>query len=285
MCVQNSPSHKPTELSFDDFRAIIDSVPSVMFCNIQGNGEPLINPMLIDMIHYAVSRGIAPITCTNAMLLTEQLAQQLVTSGLYECAVSLESPQKDLFEYLRKGADFNVFKDNIALLVKTRNRLNPHLILSFWITITNHTHNYISDCIAFAAQSGFDHIVFQQVQCKEVYRSNYTISFGVHESPTLAAPLSEKQFLRRYRSEAKKHGITISLPSVCLWPWSGFFVMSNGNITPCCSIHGTDEYIISNIHLLQSDLYGVWNSKRMQVLRESFFVQQTLTCCDQCNFS
>ncbi len=283
MCVQNSPDHKVVELSRDEFCGIIDSLPSVIFCNIQGNGEPLLNPHLIDMIRYASDKGMATITCTNAMLLNDQLTENLVTSGLYECAVSLESPHKDQFEYLRTGADFEVFKHNVQLLAETRNRLNPYLILSFWTTITNQTQHHVEDCIQFAAQIGFDHIVFQKIQHKEVYRNNYSNTFEIDKLPLLSKPISKKEFLRRYKPVAAKHGITISLPSKCLWPWSGFFVMANGDVTPCCSIHGLDDFLLGNInHLSMND---IWTGKQVNALRKALCENKSLSCCDKCNFS
>ncbi len=281
MCVRNDPSHSPQDMSFDQFLQILDKLPSVLFCTIQGNGEPLLNPEVFDMIRYAANKGIAPITCTNATLLDEQTAVRLATGGLYECAVSLESPDKEKFEYIRKGSDFDVYRKNIELLSNTRDRLNPRLVLSFWVTITGYTSADIEDCIRFAGSVGFDHIVFQQIQGKKSFRKNYGATFD--KSPMPAKKYDKQKFIRRYKHAGAKHGVSISFPERCYWPWSGFFVMANGDATPCCAINSQDGNIMGN--MLTQSLAQIWDSQSIKKLRLSFIEGNPMPCCKECNFS
>src|SRR3954466_12686353 len=45
-------------LSYEDFLGLVDSLPDLRRLTLQGLGEPLLSPHLLDMIRYAAGRGV-----------------------------------------------------------------------------------------------------------------------------------------------------------------------------------------------------------------------------------
>src|SRR4051794_4959538 len=87
------------------FRRIVDGLPGLRRLTLQGLGEPLLSPYLLDMVGLAVDRRITVGFNTNATLLTRRRADQLVASGVDWLHVSLDGATKAGYETVRDGAD------------------------------------------------------------------------------------------------------------------------------------------------------------------------------------
>ncbi len=113
-------------MSFDMFRAIIDEGAENGLCavNLNNFGEPLINKDIVKMIRYAKKRGIIDIMMhTNGTLLTESLSRELIGSGIDTVIFSFDSVNKDVYEKIRVGADFEETVRKIKEFISMRNSM------------------------------------------------------------------------------------------------------------------------------------------------------------------
>lgn len=79
------------ELSFEEGQALIDDLaqfgsPVILF----SGGEPLVRRDLLDLIRYAVSRGMRAVISTNGTLITRGMAEGLKEIGLSYVGISLD---------------------------------------------------------------------------------------------------------------------------------------------------------------------------------------------------
>jgi len=280
MCVTATPNHKNNNLRFEEFRSVIDKLPSVVCVNIQGNGEPFLNNEILNMINYAARSGKSVFTCTNAMVLDEDKIDAIIESGLFELGISLESANRDKYEYIRRGSDFDKLIYNISRLVRLRDLRNRNLIIKFWVTVMNNNLNEIEDIIRFASELGVDGIYFQRLQHKYDYRLNYAGNFA--SDPETGLNFTRKQFMRRFGRIAREYGIPVGFSGKCLWPWMGIFINAKGFVTPCCVINDYEKYSPGNI--LYQDLKNIWNHKSYYAVRSAVAGKNTIQCCQDCSF-
>lgn len=84
-------------------------------------GEPLINSNIPAMIRYAKKRGVLDVYFnTNATLLTEDKCRAIIDSGLDRISFSIDGADKQSYESVRIGADYDVVVRNIETLLKIR---------------------------------------------------------------------------------------------------------------------------------------------------------------------
>ena len=84
-------------------------------------GEPLLHPQLPDMIAYAKKIGIPSVEFnTNAALLSPSKADEIIKAGLDEIVFSLDGADKETYEAIRRGADFQQVTDNVAHFCRRR---------------------------------------------------------------------------------------------------------------------------------------------------------------------
>src|SRR4051794_13847580 len=77
-------------LAYEDFLALVDSVPALRRLTLQGLGEPLLSPHLLDMIRHAVGRSVHVGFNTNGVLLSRGVARALVAAGTGHRHASLD---------------------------------------------------------------------------------------------------------------------------------------------------------------------------------------------------
>src|ERR671917_984130 len=93
MClVRYAPAvgRKEGALAYEDFLALVDELPELRKLTLQGLGEPLLSPHLVDMVRHAAERGVEVGFNTNGTLLTRPIAEELVSAGLGWLHVSLD---------------------------------------------------------------------------------------------------------------------------------------------------------------------------------------------------
>lgn len=121
--------HMPLER----FRKIIDDInPYVSTVTICGRGEPLLHNNLCEMIRYASDRGLTTIISTNGTILNENIAKNLINSGLSVISFSSDGYNKETYDTIRVGSRFDKALNNILQFIKLKNDMksnNPHVTL------------------------------------------------------------------------------------------------------------------------------------------------------------
>jgi MoaA/NifB/PqqE/SkfB family radical SAM enzyme len=136
-------------MKFDLFKKIIDEakkykLPAV---NLNGLGEPITHPQLVEMISYCRDSNIEDIMFhTNGTVMTEKLAKKLINAGLTQIIFSLDTTDKKIFEEMRVGANFEKVNNNVELFIKVRNQLGSKLpIVRTTMVLTDKTINQVKD--------------------------------------------------------------------------------------------------------------------------------------------
>ena len=120
-------SRKPVGyMSFELFRDVVDQLAGrdVVQLNLHQASESLLHPRIAEMVAYAKERGLRRVRfATNATLLNEHLARDLIAAGLDSVTVSMDSSTAARYcpaheeSALLAGLD-----ENISRLIALRNR-------------------------------------------------------------------------------------------------------------------------------------------------------------------
>ena len=91
-CILTFGGREPAEdLTWSQFRQIVDQFPVLERVLLHGIGEPLLNPDLARMVAHLTGRGAAVVFNSNAISLSPTRAVALIDSGLHELRVSRSS--------------------------------------------------------------------------------------------------------------------------------------------------------------------------------------------------
>ncbi|MBF0361121.1 MAG: radical SAM protein [Oligoflexia bacterium] len=86
-------------------------------------GEPLLNREIIKMVDYAKNKGVLDIYFnTNGMLLNKSVSSDLINAGLNRISISIDGTDKNNFEKIRVGANFDTILRNMEDLIELKNQ-------------------------------------------------------------------------------------------------------------------------------------------------------------------
>ena len=120
MCLSPFWDRKGMEMSFTNFKKIIDQFPLLVTINLQGIGEPLLNKDIFKMIEYCKSKKMIVLFTSNGTLINEKVAEKFVDYGLDYVIISMDGAVPETFEKIRIGANFNHVIENVKNLIAIR---------------------------------------------------------------------------------------------------------------------------------------------------------------------
>jgi len=278
------------DLGRDEFRRILDQLPALEKLQLSGFGEPFLHPELPEMIADAAERGIAVSVNTNSTVLTAELAERVVASGVERIKLSLDSAVPD--EFLRiRGVPLERVCEKIKLLVEAKRRSGgekPILSLNVVVQVENVLH--LDRFFPLAEQLGVDALRFKAVLGFRAAQLEGLKVGGAAAEPAVgealarakaaaensAVPNNFARFVRKIAPATRQ-----STPSGgqrdksekapfprCLYPWLATFISSRGVVRACCKFYRDGMLDLGNV--LAEPMAAIWHSSAYRRVRRAF---------------
>lgn len=140
-----------SSMTLNGFIKIIDQIcitrPSVL---LHVGGEPMLNKNLFKMIEYAKNKGCWVGMHTNATLLDELMAKQVLQSSLDWISMSFDGATREIYEKIRAGAKFEKVKIQIENFLQLRSEQKVRkLFVRIELLLTNDTKEHADEFIAY----------------------------------------------------------------------------------------------------------------------------------------
>ncbi len=255
MCPREiTPEPGERDMDMDTFRQVLDRIRDVAsFVWLAGLGEPMMNKHFVQMIEQCRQAGIVTGASTNGTFLTRKWQQRLLDSGLDLLIVSFDGVDKQSYEKVRVGADFDKVKENVcrlAALKVARGAKKPWLILQ------------MIELSQTAGQAG-----------------DFRRMWNIPGVDAVRIKKDELQFDEALAVEGQRKR-TGKRPCPFLWRGTPL-IQWDGTMQPCC--YGVAEKSFGN--LKNASVEQLWNSLRVRQLRRSHLEGHGLSepFCEHCN--
>jgi len=286
MCPRNDMDVPIGDMDFETFRKIINKLPTIEDLLLNGLGEPLLNKDLPRMVVYANQQGIRVSINSNCALVDESLAKELVGSGLLLIKISMDSPDPQIYQSIRRAPLEPVIKgiENLVKIRKKKKSQWPRL----WFNSIIMQQNYekLLDILHLAERLKIDSVRFKPVDVFDLYQDKgiavekAKLKKALEETLALAKNINIRHNLDKvlenfdiyYRPKAK-------IP--CYSPWTELYIQYYGGVRLCCEFY-SKKYDIGNI--LEEDFKEIWNGPKMRRIRKEFIKGNTyFPVCQTCN--
>lgn len=252
MCPRSVNRGSKKRFPLEDFKKAIDEgaakgLKAILFGSID---EPLLNQDLVSMIQYASEKGIIDLRLnSNATLLTRELSQKLITSGLTYISFSIDAASEQTYKKIRGG--------NLA---KVENNINTFLDI---LAASGQSLPQVR--VSFVAMPENREEIEQFIK-KWSPRVDYV---EIQEYIQLHVPetVSDKRKLDGFS---------------CYQPWQRLTITAHGDFAPCCTFQGLN-LLMGNIH--EKSIADCWKSEQMNKLREQFLKKKPPEECIICHAS
>ena len=256
------------DMGMDLFVRIINGIKhKVDLVYLQGWGEPLLNPAILEMIRFAKRRLDTEVGfTTNGSLLDARMIAGILDAGPGVIGVSFAGASPSAHNELRRGCDFDrVVKNTKELVMKGRRAGSDFRIIASYM-MTRQSAKDMAGFISLCHEIGIDEVVFNNLSfmpAEELW--NWKV-FGCHgESPNREAAAGAEEAKELAQSLGMKVFVySLScreLASCPEAPLETVYVTVDGEVSPC---------VYTNLPARGSTVARIFAGKRVLVGKVSF---------------
>ncbi len=289
------------DLSFDQFRYIVDQFPILDRVVLHGLGEPLLNKDLPRMIRYLKERGTYVLFNSNGILLNARRGQALIDAGLDEYRLSMDGSTREMYARVRGVDAFDKIWRNVqSFIVMQKEQHADKPAVSLWFTAMRENLHDLPGLLDLAANHGIREVYMQRLVYFEAGLAASKQALFRRSTP------EEVALIQRCEEICKERGITFraagaSTPLESITrdfgdrPWSGCrrpytltYITSSGNVLSCCfapfghrsAKEYQEERVLGNI--FQEPIERIWHGDRYTAFRRAFESASPMRHCAQC---
>ncbi|NJC82651.1 radical SAM protein [Planosporangium mesophilum] len=280
------------------FDRVLDGVPTLRRMTMQGLGEPLLSPYLLDQVRRAKRRGLTVGFNSNATLLSRGRADELVGAGLDWLHVSLDGATAGTYESIRRGATFDTVVANLAGLVAAKRAAGSETpwIRAVFVAMRRNVAE-LPDLVRLLAGIGVDELRVQNLSHDFSDTDPAGRYAGIREFAGAEALWTDgvsdgvRTVFTAARTAADAYGLTLRLPRLsagpsepgrpgCTWPWDSVYITSQGVVQPCCMVMGDDR--VSLGRLTDQTFAEIWHSAGYRDFRRRLAADDPPDVCQGC---
>ncbi|MDD5331725.1 MAG: radical SAM protein [Candidatus Nanoarchaeia archaeon] len=264
---------------------------TLMFCG----GEPFLEKSIFDYIKVAKRLKFFTTITTNAFMINEKMAKQIVESGLDELCFSLDAPTAEIHDDIRgvSGSFEKVMKAN-EMINRYKKELNldkPFLRVNTVISNLNYKH--LKEMPALMKKMEIREYDAQYITVLTPEIKNYVD--GIYNRDVcpsqwilpqeLLIPKEEKDEFWNVISDLKKEAETNEVHlglrlynevQPCSILWGSLLVDSYGEIFPCTMLRDSAG------NVKDKKIKQIWNSQNMKNTRKLFNGKKLNSVCTRC---
>ena len=265
------------DLSFEEFKTIVDQFPKLKWVNLTGEGDAFLNRDYLKMIEYLKTTKNIPVFLVDSFdLIREDIAEKLIKMGVDGIYISMDGATKETYEMIKIGCNFDKTLVNIKNLIRLKKEFRspiPEICFRYIITTLN---------------------VHEMPQFVELVRSlgdNKSLGDGTeieyagllvfNEVRHLFVPEIPEDILKATIEKSKKLGLHVKFshaekgklpPLERCSAWVEPYIMMGGYVMPCCAVLQNNDrdflrkYSLGNI--FEKPFSEIWYSEAYRKFRK-----------------
>lgn len=293
------------DLNISTFTKIIEDIykhKNLKGVHIQGLGEPLLYPKLIEAIQFCKEKNLETYFNTNLTILSDDMAEKLVKLQHDKIAVSIDTIDPELYLWIRPGSK----NHSLARVLNNINKLNEFKRkyksekpeVAVYAIILKSTLHQIPEMVKILKEYGASKLCFQQLidRCiPETIRlpngtkiiENSIKNLSNNEKKVILESirkLSTPEFEVVPPHDLEFFDNHISPPKgmrTCFDLWEKPTISANGDFMPCCYTLNFHQFYMGNIY--ETDFESIWFNDRYKELRWQHVSGKLNPVCANCS--
>lgn len=263
MCAQNHRNFNYADLPLEVVEKTEHLLKSAHDVSLFGWGEPLLARNFLKIFEKVSKYPPDIFVLTNGMFLDKETGESFIKGRLRYINFSLDAPEEDLYNKIRRGSDFSRVINNIKRFMEQCRDRGYFPYTRFVMVLMKQNIEYFPELIKLASNLGINEV-------KGVYLIAYSEDMR-NESLYFYKDLTNKIF-DKTQDIAGKLNVKLTLPDrfgtdsnffhkECLRPYQELYIQSNGKVRACCF----SNEIMGD--LTKEDFFQIWNNNKFIDLR------------------
>ena len=245
------------DMALEDLDKVLSMLPHLKSIKLGGLGEPLFHPQLEEFLKRIHDRGIRIWMNSNGTPLINPKIRSVILKYIDDMPVSFDSTKKELFEKIRRGANFDMIKEGVKLLVAQRNQEKANTIIGLTFVISHMNMNELDDLYKLIVELNLDYATIVDVENWSVEGEMGYVGSKNFVAETRLHNEEIEKGISKLRLKLLRHGILLGHKTnkkrlgKCYWAFNSFFVNVEGFVMPC-NIRMHKQYTFGNIFQAES---------------------------------
>jgi MoaA/NifB/PqqE/SkfB family radical SAM enzyme len=289
MCEHTYWKEPPCDMSFEQFKSIIDQFPKLKWIGLTGIGESFVHKDFLKMLKYVKDRGIYVEIFDNFFLIDKEMSKQLIDIGVDRIILSIDAATKEIYEKIRVGSNFDKVIKNVKDFLELRAQKGAFFPkFEFHYIVNKDNIHETEKFIDLVHSFGY----------KDLYKGK-TITFTrmLHPFKEIEDMFTDipKELVERTYKKAKGYGMLIDWnddvptnkpPISHCKEWLMPFIFATGHVIPCCANNEANRRefqkatALGNVY--EKPFKEIWNGEKYNDLRNKLGKNSIPTVCSYC---
>jgi len=277
ICEHTYWSEKGRDMSFEEFKGIIDQFPKLKWIGLTGIGSSFLNRDYLRMLRYLKSKSIYVELFDSFTQIDEKVAKELIEIGVDKVCLSIEAATKETYEKIRVGASFDKVLASVRSLISLKKEMKtpiPELWFHYIVTKDNvyEMPQFVELVASLKANENGGSLLY------------WTDLLDFEEVKHLVTEIPE-EVKKEVLKKGKELGVemwwnqdfTPCEPMTKCVRWTEPFILVTGHVQPCCVINEANKrdfqkkYAVGNV--FEKPFPEIWNNQYKscrQAIREGY---------------
>ncbi len=286
MCEHTYWRESVRDMSFQEFKSIVDQFPKLKWIGLTGIGESFLNKDFLKMLEYVKSRSIYIELYDNFIFITPEISKELIKIGVDRMIISFDAASKQTYEKIRAGARFENTINNLKCFIKFKKQMDSHFPeLDFHFIVSKLNFEEIPkyvDLVHLFNTPG-SKIVFTRVLHWFKQIQNLRID-GVPFNIMRKTEQRAENFGLRigWGADMPKQRPPIKLCKEFIMP----FIFVTGDVICCCATNEANQRNFQKQtsfgNVFERPFKEIWNSEKYKKFRKMIHQGQSPVQCEDC---
>ncbi|MCK4781643.1 SPASM domain-containing protein [Candidatus Parcubacteria bacterium] len=286
MCEHTYWKEPDRDMSFEQFKKIVDQFPKLKWIGLTGIGESFLNKDFMKMLRYVKSKNIFVELYDNFYFLDSKAAEEFIEMGVDQLFISLDAATKETYEKIRVGSNFERVTNNVRNFIQLKKEKKKYFPeVDFHYIINRLNINEIPQYIELVhSLAGGERTVVRFTRMLHKFKEVSDLFVEVPEEMIQAAEKRAKELgvILTWNRDVPQAKPPISHCTVWLMP----FIFVTGHVIPCCSGNeaGNRDFqkatALGNIY--EQSFKDIWNGEKYKTLRRMIRENKVPAVCRDC---
>lgn len=233
---------KPENMSFENFKKIINQMPDLRWVGMTGIGQSWLNPDYLEMMRYVKDRGIYIENFDNFKHITPNISKEIIDMGLDKLYVSMDAANKETYENIQVGAKWDDVIKNIKffdMYKRSKNLYYPELWFHFIVMKENisQMEDYLQ--MIYDLDIQVEGIQFTRMLHKFKEVEDSVVDISEEKKISVLNKASELGLRVVFNINTANQADKLQIKDCAVWNQPFIFV--DGTVIPCCSLNEQND--------------------------------------------
>lgn len=270
--------------------------------SLTARGEPFLNKDIFKIIEYIKRNDLKVIINTNMSNIVTDKLERIVDSGVDIISTSMDGGNKQVYERMCPGADFDIFLNNLIRLNELCEKSCNKTFLNVSYALSRNNYQYLEETMNLWAELGLNSVSIKLMEPYEMTNKeqlDYVLSWDDKDIFDSIVEQYNRSKIDKYNISLPEKILKFSsygydMPlKLCPLPWESLGINIVSPDLPPEALKGNavvngpcrkDSFNYSMGNIMENSIEEIWNNKHLVEWRKKLVERRPPPTCAGCHY-